>query len=616
MSRFGRVRRVRRRPDHWDSPHDRARLRIAERMDGDLRNEEAAWLDEHLADCVSCAGLATQYAADRDALRALRAVAPEPPRDLWARTASAIERESGGHGRREAGRRPSRIPLGALSGIAVIAVVIGVSTLSGGFFTTQSGISEKPSDMTGTTTGEGGSEFIAQATPFSVFAGEVQWVDTSANGSLAYNRAPVDEVCPTEDTSGCPTLKDASQQDLPIVNKPRTIIESPIDGRAVAVADDGAGGGDQIIIFDLPEASATPPPTPIQTPTPVASASAAPTGSAVVASSAPASADPAATPTPTSSAATGSPTPSPTPVDPTATPSVSPAVPSPSPSPLLSPTPSIAVSIAIASDIELVGESAAFSADGSWFAFTARPGDRSRGPDVYVWQVGEASAHPLTADGRTVFASWDGNEIVASRPLPMRSLSTESRAVPRSVRIDPATGVESAAGDVWRPVVDPTHSRAIGWMGSLTLAEDGATWTPDEGTLELRDWSAGGAQSQGSGQGRGGLVVADAAKAGFDVRWDEAGDWVAIWVADPGDPSVGRLSLYRVDIARGRLELPKDAPAGVPALPGFSIGEGRLAWATPPGQDGEGSRVQIVAWNEDGVGSIESAPGEDVVIIR
>ena len=32
---------VRRRPDHWASPHDRARLRIAERMAGDLRNEEA-----------------------------------------------------------------------------------------------------------------------------------------------------------------------------------------------------------------------------------------------------------------------------------------------------------------------------------------------------------------------------------------------------------------------------------------------------------------------------------------------------------------------------------------------------------------------------------------------
>ena len=61
---------------------------------------------------------------------------------------------------------------------------------------------------------------------------------------------------------------------------------------------------------------------------------------------------------------------------------------------------------------------------------------------------------------------------------------------------------------------------------------------------------------------------------------------------------------------------PTDAPTGVPALPGFSIGEGRLAWATPPGQNGEGSRIQIVAWSDDGVGTVESAPGEDLVVVR
>ncbi len=455
------------------------------------------------------------------------------------------------------------MPLGALSGMAVIAVVIGVSTLSGGFFTaSQSGFSEKPSDMTSTTGGDGGSDVAAQATPFSVFAGEVQWVDTSANGSLAYNRASVDEVCPTEDTSGCPKLRDANQQDLAIVNKPRTIIESPTNGQAVAVADGGASGGEQIIIFDLPEASPAPPPTPIQTPTPVATSSVAPTGSPSlprvrrrVPSPPP---TPTPTPMPTPTEATGSSTPSPTPVDATATPSptVSPAVPSPSPSPLLSPTPSIAISIAIASDIELVGESAAFSADGAWFAFTARPGDRSRGPDVYVWQVGDASARQITTDGSTVFASWDGEQD-RGEPTPPRTVEVggeRGRAGDGAHRSRDRRGIARPGMSGDRSWTRPS-SRAIGWTGSLTLADDGSTWTPGDGTLELRDWSADGAQRQGSGQGRGGLVVADAAKAGFDVRWDEAGDWVAIWIADPGDPTVGRLSLYRVDIARGRLEL-------------------------------------------------------------
>ena len=58
------------------------------------------------------------------------------------------------------------------------------------------------------------------------------------------------------------------------------------------------------------------------------------------------------------------------------------------------------------------------------------------------------------------------------------------------------------------------------------------------------------------------------------------------------------------------------APTDVPALPGFSIGDGRLAWVTPHGQDAEGSRVQVVAWSGDSVGAVESVPGEDVVVVR
>ena len=104
--------------------------------------------------------------------------------------------------------------------------------------------------------------------------------------------------------------------------------------------------------------------------------------------------------------------------------------------------------------------------------------------------------------------------------------------------------------------------------------------------------------------------------ADFDVRWDETGEWFAVWTADAADATIGRLSLYRVDPETGELDIPTGAPIDVPAQPGFSIGDGRLAWATPPGQGGEGSRVQIAAWAGDGVGSIESAPGEMLVVIR
>lgn len=619
MNRFrrvGRVGRVGRRPDHWDSPHERARMRSAEQMSGDIGPAEAAWLDEHLSDCPACTGVAAQYAADRDALRAFRDAPPEPPRDLWARTAAAIEQEAGGH-RPEIGptaRRTSRIPVGALSGIAVIALVVGVSTLSGSInlANPQTLDADKPSDRASTTGGEDPSGPIGpQATPFAVGAGAVSWVDRDADGRFAFNRATIDEVCPSE-TSGCPALKRPTPQRLTLASSPRTIIGSPTDGQAVVISDDAAGGT-QLLLVDLPgptpvpiaARSSDPALTPTATATVEVSASPSPASqtpppSAVVASSTPAS-------TPGTDTSAGTPTPSPQLTQTPPTP--------PSSSPSLSPAPTVAASLAIASDIELVGESAAFSADGSWFAFTARPADGSHGPDVYVWRVGDESARALTTDGATVFASWDGTFVVASRPE--ATAASEGSASAVTVRIDPATSVETPAGDMWRPVVDPTRSRAVGWSGTIVRSADASTWTAEAGALELRGWTERGAADTNNGQGRDvGRVVTDTASAGFDVRWDETGEWVAIWIADPVDPNVGRLSLYRVNAGHDRLELLDDAPTEVPALPGFSIGQGRLAWATPPGQDGEGSRIQIVAWNDDGVGTIESAPGEDLVVIR
>lgn len=262
--------------------------------------------------------------------------------------------------------------------------------------------------------------------------------------------------------------------------------------------------------------------------------------------------------------------------------------------------------------MEILGGTAAFSADGRWFAFTARPSDGSAGPDIYVWRAGEAKARPVTNDGTSVFASWDGDRVVGSRPR--TAAGTGEAFETTSFILDPITRAETiVARSVWQPVVDPTGRRAVAWVGTVAPDARGQEWHPANGALELIPW---GDTAKRSPDGPPVAIPVADAPADFDVRWDESGEWFAVWIADPSDPTIGHLSLYRIDRATGDLEVPDRALTELAALPGFSIGEGRMAWATPPGQGGEGSRVQVVAWKGDEVGTVEAAPGEDIVVIR
>lgn len=317
----------------------------------------------------------------------------------------------------------------------------------------------------------------------------------------------------------------------------------------------------------------------------------------------------------------------------------------------------------------VIDPTAAYSPDGSWFAFSARPADRSHGSDIYVVRAGETRSVALTSDHRSVFASWLGNVVVGSRSVPAETPAAGASEPPAAVdgetlALDPSTGASAtvARRGLWRPAIDPTHRRAVYWDGTITLDANGTNVHPADGRLVLGPWpsfdpatmtepysspaagpAAGSAQSTVPGDAsaepssapsgsspqpsssaeasatpaiEGGVEVLESGPIlDWDARWDETGTHLAVWIADPAERSFGHLSLYVVDPTTSRLEPDDHAIKSVPALPGFSIGKGRLAYATPAGQDGKGSSVRVQAWTNAGMGEGGTDGGQDQVII-
>jgi WD40-like Beta Propeller Repeat len=659
VRRFGRVGR---RADHWGSPHERARVRAAERLEAPLKRSEAAWLETHLAECSACLAIAEAYAADRLALRRLRDTMPEPPRDLWARTAAGIEREAaaGGRARGSAklGQPRSRPAIGALSGLAVVAVVLVATALSGGFLGNFGVVlSTNHPDQSLT------ASLRPAPTAIVVGAGQVRWLGVRDDGAFAYNVANVDAVCPLDRQPDCAPFADGHARRVTLAAVPKFVFQSPVDAQAVVVGTDAAGA-DAVIVVALPAP---------ETPAPIETAA-------------------AESPVPSIPATTLEPTP-----ETTASTSESPSASAsttaqPTPDESASPEPTAGSAIAIITNVTVVGRGAGYSPDGTWFAFSARPADGSAGPDIYVWHVGDPLAVTLTSDHASVFASWVGNRLLGSRitpepsgtpeasalleatalpesssspvasPSPDASGSPEPTPLPEFVAqtflIDPSTDVETALlGADWQPVVDPTGVWVAAWEGTVKAGPDGLAMVPATGRIVVRAFQAlddliaspeptdqlidqsplptdqpsdqppdqpsdepalPSDQSPAPSEGPPvePQLVAEGPIAEFDARWDDTGTWLAIWLADTVDPSIGRLSLLHVDPTTGLVDRPLGAPQDVPALPGFSIEAGRLAWATPPGQGGEASRIQIVAWTEDEVGAVESVPVEGAIVVQ
>ncbi len=471
---------------------------------------------------------------------------------------------------------------GALAGLAVVAVVVGSTILSGNPL---GGPSVPGASGGGSQLAIVPTPTLPGPTPIAVGAGWVNWIEKSADGALAYNTTQVLEVCPPDRQPDCAPVAPVDPKRVNLTIRPKSVTKSPGRNQAVVVGTD-ASGRDAVVVIVLPTTGPSPAATKLPTPRPTPPETPAP-----------------ATETPGS---TASDTPAPTDPDPTTVPSDEPSPATASPTIAPTPEPTVALSLAIVSGVTVVGQSAAYSPDGSWFAFSARPADDSAGPDVYLWRVGSDEAKRITDDHASVFASWVGNRLVASRTVDGTSAS--------SFFIDPVSAIETPIeGRAWRPIVDPTGRWAVTWDGTVKPGSTEHTAIPDSGSLVLRAFDRSVGFDQGTSRSES---VAKGQFAEFDVRWDETGRWLAVWLADPTDPAIGRLSLLKLDPDTGELDRPKGAPHDVTSLPGFSISNGRLAWATPPGQSGEGSRVQIVAWSGSTVGAVESGPVEDVIVVN
>ena len=597
--------------------HRRACELAARAIDEPLAAADAAWLVGHLAHCVPCRGVAAEYDEQRVLLRQLRDATPLPPRDLWARTAASIEaaaRRAPWYGL--GGRR--RLPLAPLAGLLVLAVAVGAGLLNGGpLFPAQGPAS--------------GAASGPAPTPIAMTAGVFQFVTRGDDGALELSTSRYDAVCPVG-AGDCGTS--AASDTTPLSSGLSKLgsfdaVISPSQDRIVVMGTNSSSGGVFVVPVNVaPAASPTPAstgePSPDATPTQAsASASAAPSRPAEQTPTAPVT--PPATPTVTSPA---TPTMTP-PATPTATPTKGTPSPgadaseapsqgpdataspadtagastAPSPTATVEVTPAPDGALEIASGVVVVGSASAYSPDGTQFAFTARPADDSAGPDVYVWQTTDDLARQVTLDHGSLLAGWLGDQLLVSRLVD---------GTPTTWIIDPATGSEEAvpAERMWRPTVGPRQRTGVWWDGTVTLADDGFSWIPAEGQLVIGGWP----------DGAGSQVLATGVIRDWQVRWDESGTALALWVTDGENGDAGRLSLYQVDPVTGAVNLDKPILTDAPAFAGFSLRHGRLAWTAPApdasGADPEDTTVEVLAWSGESVGHLAVHGRRGAIVVR
>lgn len=616
--------------DRFRAEHERARHLAAQRLAAPLDDGEAEWLAAHLTWCAPCRAVHEEYQAQRLELRSLRLDIPPTPRDMWARTSSSIDRErppsavpSLGTGTAPVVRGRNQIPLGAMSGMLVVVLVVGATMLGG-----QSILRPQATQVP---RGDGPRP---AATPFAVPTREVGLYHQLADGRLALVTGRVDQVCPLDAGSGCATGRlDAGRLVDVGAARAHAVLESPTRSQLIVVGRDTASGGVDLFVVPI-RAEAAPPGAPLPPDGGPSSEAPDPGGDPAAAASQVPS-DPGASPegdaSPSDAVAgpSGSPapaagedretdgsTPEPPP-EPSAAAdaSVAPASTEPTPAaPSATPFPETETVIRIASDVFVIGDVGEYLPDGSAFAFTARPADGRHGPDVYLWRPGQPEAVAVTTDHASVFADWVDGQLLISRVS--GDVAADGSQQPVSVLVDPATGVQRviSVAPAWRPTVDPTARTAVWWDGSLRRSTSGSGWQGSDGRLVLGRWRG---PNPADGSSPHPAVAPDILAQGsiseWQVRWDETGTRLALWIVDPDDPTQGRLSLYRIDATTGRIDRDGVLLADEPATNAFSIGGGRLAWVRP--EEGGVARVAVLVWTETQVGQVDLVPGSEALAL-
>jgi hypothetical protein len=476
--------------------HERARMLAADVIDAELEPQEAEWLAGHLSACPDCSAVADEYLDIHAELRSL--AMPAPPRDLWARTAAALDGVDASS-RKRAPRRTrgsqsgSRPLIGTAVAVGLVLVVTAVSVMSQSPIVRPVTPTSGPGVIAVATSGTSLAS-VKPVAPLAVVDGTSYWMSSSGG---VYQIKGGATQCATG-SGGC-TVASGTSQTLGSISSDAAVSAAiaPDAKQAAVWTDDKIaimtlGAQSQTVALDLltppPTAPATAKPTPTATPTPTPTTAATPSTSA---ETAPTASSPPITPDLASTAPTVAPTPAITPAP--ATPKAPPA----------------SGSVAILTGYQIVGRDPEFSSDGTMVAFAARPVDHSTGPDVFIWQSGQDRARPVTFRHSGLFAGWFGGQVLISEisspgasagattpaaspseaPSPTAAGAADTFGV-ASYLFDPTTGTALAISrPMLLPAVDPTGRFLVYWTGTVQFDPVSGLWQPGNGDLYFDSWS-------------------------------------------------------------------------------------------------------------------------------